>query len=61
MLAVENKPAGYTMRQAAILMGVHEKRIYQLVKEHRINSYTGVDGKMMVTKEEIYHYIRNNR
>lgn len=60
MLAVEEHQVGYTMRSASKIIGCHEKRIYQLVKERRLATYTGLDGRMMVSREELYHYLRNN-
>lgn len=62
MLAVEQYQAGFTMKQASKIIGCHEKFIYQLVKDGRLDSYTSpLDGKMMVSKEQLYHYLRTNR
>jgi hypothetical protein len=59
MLAIENEQVGYTMRQASMLVPCHPKRIYQIVKDGNLQTYAGVDGRMMVSREELYHYLRN--
>lgn len=60
MLAVEQAP-GYTMKQASMIIGCHEKVIYQLAKDQKIDTYFGLDNRMMVTREEVYHYLRNRK
>lgn len=59
MLAVETLQTGFTMKAASQIIGVHEKTVYAFAKQGRIETYTGVDGRMMVTREELYHFIRN--
>ncbi len=61
MLAIEKEQTGFTMGQASILIGCHRQRIYAIVQEGNLSTYSGLDGRMMVSKEEVYHYLRNKR
>lgn len=51
---------GLTMRQAAIILNVHPKRIYKLAELGQIKTYRGVDSRMMVSPEEVYLYQQNH-
>ncbi len=58
MRTIELPTAGYTLRSAARIIGCHEKHIYRLVKSRRLQAYVGGDGRLMVSKEELYSYIK---
>ncbi len=58
MRTIELPTAGYTLRSAARIIGCHEKQIYRLVKAGRLEAYFGNDGRLMVSKEELYSYLK---
>ncbi len=50
--------AGYTLPAASRIIGCHEKQVYRLVKNRRLDAYVGGDGRLMVSKEELYSYLK---
>ncbi len=58
MQNLELPVAGYTLPAAARIIGCHEKQIYRLVKSRRLDAYVGGDGRLMVSKEELYSYLK---
>ncbi len=50
--------SGYTLPTAAILIGCHPKHIYRIAKRGHLATFLDASGRMMVSKEEVYSYIR---
>ncbi len=50
--------SGYTLPTAARLIGCHRKHIYRIVKRGDLTTFVDASGRMMVSKEEVYAYIR---
>ncbi len=49
---------GWTLPEAAKLLGIHEKSIYRLVKQDKIQAVLGLDNRLRISKEELHYYIR---
>jgi excisionase family DNA binding protein len=49
---------GWTLPEAAKLLGIHEKSIYRLVKQDRIRAFLGLDNRLRISKEELHYYLR---
>lgn len=59
MLELRNMPeVGYTLPTAAKIIGIHEKSIYRLVHQGQLDYYLDYTDRMMVTKEEVYRYMK---
>ena len=57
---IELPTAGYTLpTPARIIGGIHEKSVYRLVKTGKLEAYVDATGRLMISKEELYSYIRN--
>lgn len=50
--------AGYTLPTAARLIGCHPKSIYKIVQRGDLGTFVDASGRMMVSKEEVYSYIK---
>ena len=59
MQTIELPTAGYTLPAAAKVIGCHEKHMYKLVKTGKLEGYVDSTGRMMVSREELYSYLRN--
>lgn len=57
-MQIELPTSGYTLPSASRIIGCHEKQIYRLVKDGRLEAYVGTDGRLMVSKEELYSYLK---
>jgi hypothetical protein len=55
---LELPQSGYTMHQAAIIIGCTPKAIYPKVHQGQITPYLGIDGVFMISREEVYAYLR---
>jgi hypothetical protein len=49
---------GYTLPAAARVIGCHPKHIYKLVNTGELRPYLGLDGRLMLSRDEIYSYLR---
>jgi excisionase family DNA binding protein len=49
---------GWTLPEAAKLIGCHEKSIYRLVKQDKIQAFLGLDNRLRISKEELHYYLR---
>lgn len=49
---------GWTLPEAAKLLGIHEKSIYRLVKQDKIQAFLGLDNRLRISREELYYYLR---
>lgn len=49
---------GWTLPEAAKLLGIHEKSIYRLVKQNKIQAFLGLDNRLRISREELYYYLR---
>ena len=58
MQTIELPTAGFTLPTAARNIGCHEKHIYRLVRSNKLASYVGMIGRLMVSKEELYSYLK---
>jgi hypothetical protein len=50
---------GSDMREVSRLLGYHEKHTYSLVKQGKLNTYTGLDGRMKVSKVDLQIFLRH--
>ena len=58
MQTIELPTAGYTLPTAARIIGCHEKHIYRLVRSNKLAAYVDLIGRLMVSKEELYSYLK---
>ncbi len=49
---------GWTLPEAAKLLGIHEKSIYRLVRQDKIRAFLGLDNRLRISKEELHYYLR---
>jgi excisionase family DNA binding protein len=49
---------GYTLPTAAKIIGVHKKSIYRLVKQGKLQPFLDASGRLMVSREEVYAYLK---
>lgn len=49
---------GYTVSELERLLGLPEKTAYRLIREGHIEAYSDVTGKLRVSREEAYRYMR---
>ena len=49
---------GYTLPTAAKVIGIHEKSIYRLVKQGKLQPFLDARGRLMVSREEVYSYLK---
>lgn len=52
--------SGYTATSASRILNLHDKSIFRLFKTGKLDFYIGLDGRMMVSKEELYRYLREH-
>ncbi len=50
--------AGYTLPTAARLIGCHPKSVYRIVKRGDLETFVDASGRLMVTRDELYSYIK---
>jgi len=50
--------AGYTLPEAAKILGVHDKSIYRLVNQRKIQAFLGLDNRLRISREELHYYLR---
>ena len=58
MQTIELPTAGFTLPAAAKVIGCHEKSVYRLVKSGKLAAYVDSTGRLMVSKEELYSYLK---
>jgi excisionase family DNA binding protein len=51
--------SGYTLSEAAKLIGCHRTHIYKMVKRGDLQVFVGLDNRQRVSKEELHHYLRS--
>ncbi len=49
---------GYTLPTAAKIIGIHEKSIYRLVKQGKLQPVLDASGRLMISREESYAYLK---
>jgi excisionase family DNA binding protein len=49
---------GFTLPEAAKILGIHDKSIYRLVNQQRIQAFVGLDSRLRISKEELHYYLR---
>lgn len=50
--------AGFTPREAELIVGIPYKGMYQLIRRGAVESYRAIDGSIRVSREELYRYAR---
>ena len=50
--------AGYTLPEAAKIIGCHDKHIYRIVGRGDLDTFVGLDNRLRVSKEELYSYLK---
>ncbi len=50
---------GFTLPEAAKVIGYHPKHIYKIVGRGELQVFLGLDNRMRVSKEELHHYLRS--
>ncbi len=58
MQTIELPQAGYTLRQVADIIGYRRQSVYRLVDQGKLESYVGSDGRLMISRESIYHFLK---
>lgn len=57
---VERLPEpAFVLSEAASLLGVHRCTIYKIVKRGDLETFTGLDNRQRVSREELHHYMRS--
>jgi len=59
MQTIEIPPVGLTCSAASKVIGCSEKHIYKLLKSRRLEAFVDSTGRLMISKEELYSYLRN--
>jgi len=57
-MTVELPEVGYTLATASRLIGCHPKSIYRIVKRGDLSVFVEASGRLMVSREEVYSYIK---
>ena len=55
---IELPEVGYTLATASKLIGCHPKHIYRIVQRGDLETFVDASGRMMVSREELYSYIK---
>jgi predicted site-specific integrase-resolvase len=55
---LELPEVGYTLATASKLIGCHPKSIYRIVQRGDLTAFVDASGRMMVSREELYSYIK---
>ena len=50
--------SGYSLHSAAKIIGCHPKHIYKIVERGELQPFLGLDGRLMLTREELYAYLK---
>ena len=50
--------AGYTLPEAANIIGCHPKHIYKIVNRSELRSFLGLDNRLRISREEVYSYLK---
>jgi len=50
--------SGYTLPTAARLIGCHPKHIYRIAKRGDLTTFFDASGRLMVSREEVYVYMK---
>ncbi len=50
--------AGYTLPEAAKVIGCHPKHIYKIVNRGQLQAFLGLDNRLRISKEELHYYLR---
>ena len=51
-------PVGYSLPEAAKIIGCHDKHIYRIVARGDLDTFVGLDNRLRVSKEELYSYLK---
>ena len=49
---------GFTLPEASKIVGCHPKHIYKIVNRGELRPFLGLDGRLRISREEVYHYLR---
>ena len=49
---------GYTLPEAAKVIGCHPKHIYKIVNRGELQPFLGLDNRLRISKEELHYYLR---
>jgi excisionase family DNA binding protein len=49
---------GFTLPEAAKILGIHDKSIYRLVNQQKMQAFLGLDNRLRISKEELHYYLR---
>ena len=55
---MELPEVGYTLATASRLIGCHPKHIYRIVQRGDLSVFVDASGRMMVSREELYSYMK---
>lgn len=50
--------AGFSPREAEIVLGLSWKRMYALIREKKIDAYRSVDGSVKISRDELIRFAR---
>jgi excisionase family DNA binding protein len=49
---------GFTLPEAAKILGIHDKSIYRLVNQQKMQAFLGLGNRLRISKEELHYYLR---
>jgi len=49
---------GFRLPEAAKILGIHDRSIYRLVNQQRMQTFLGLDSRLRISREELYYYLR---
>ena len=50
--------AGYTLPEAAKIIGCHPKHVYKIVNRGDLQPFLGLDNRLRISREELYSYLK---
>ena len=50
---------GFTLPEAAKVIGCHPKHIYKIVNRGELQTFLGLDNRFRISREELHHYLRS--
>lgn len=51
----------FVLSEAAKIIGCHRCHIYKIVKRGDLETFTGLDNRQRVSREELHHYMRTKK
>lgn len=50
--------AMYSPKECELILGLPYKAMYRLIREHKVEAVSGIDGKVKVPRDELMRYAK---